>query len=57
MTTTLTTLATLASVFRPSTLHAVAAVGSDAVVGVDLARNDPDVQVMLGAFSPVRTLA
>jgi hypothetical protein len=40
-----------------SKLHAVAAVGSDAVVGIDLPGDDPDVKVMLGALSPVRTLA
>jgi hypothetical protein len=41
----------------PGASHAVAAVGAHAVLGVHLARDDTDVEVVLGALAPVRALA
>ena len=37
--------------------HAISAVSSDAVVRVNLSRNDTDVEVMFRTLPPVRTLA
>ena len=43
-------------VLGPDPLHAVAAIGSHAVVGVDLAGDDPDIEVMFWTLPAMRTL-
>ena len=43
-------------VVGPDPLHAVAAIGSHAVVGVDLAGDDPDIEVMFRTLPTMRTL-
>ena len=42
--------------FYLSISHAVSAVCSDAVVGINFSGDDPDVEVVLRALSPVRAL-